>query len=120
MGTQAAVKIVKELEKQAFTHAEHLSERIPVSAGLIWTSSLRLELPDGRSMEFCPLINRILRDLDDDLLPHACRVVRGINAMCVLRSDSSKLTFPPGAPIRIVLVAALDNQAESTELPLAP
>jgi hypothetical protein len=47
-------------------------------------------------MEFCALINRILRDLDDDLLPDACVVVRSIIAMCVLGRDSSKLMFPRG------------------------
>jgi hypothetical protein len=96
VGSEAAGKFFKQLQKQAFTHAEDLTESISASAGLIWTSQLILKLPDGRSMEFCALINRILRDLDDDLLPDACVVVRGINAMCVLRRDSSKLMFPPG------------------------
>jgi hypothetical protein len=91
-----ALKFFKALEQQAFSHAKDLVESISISAGLIWTSQLLLSLPDGRSMEFCAIMNRILRDLDDDLLPEACIVVRGINSLCVLRRHSSKLMFPPG------------------------
>jgi hypothetical protein len=91
-----SVKFFKDLEKQAFTHAQDLTDSISTSAGLIWTSQLLLKLPDGREMEFCAILNRILRDLDDDLLPDACIVVHGINALCVLRRDPSKLMFPPG------------------------
>ena len=66
-----------------------------VSAGFVWTSQLLLTLRDGRSTEFCGILNRILRELDDDLLPEACDVVRAINSLCVLRHcihhDSSNL-----------------------------
>jgi hypothetical protein len=91
-----ALKFFKALEQQAFSHAKDLAESISTSAGLIWTSQLLLSLPDGRTMEFCAIMNRILRDLDDDLLPDACIVVRGINSLCVMRRHSSMLMFPPG------------------------
>ena len=87
-----SVKFFKDLEKQV----QDLTDSISTSANLIWTSQLLLKLPDGREMEFCAILNRILRDLDDDLLPDACIVVHGINALCVLRRDPSKLMFPPG------------------------
>jgi hypothetical protein len=93
---QCSFNFFKDLEKQAFTHAQDLTDSISTSAGLIWTSQLRLKLPDGREMEFCAILNHILRDLDEDLLPDACIVVRGINSLCVLRRDPSKLVFPPG------------------------
>jgi len=96
-GEQAAAEqFFKELQAEAFKHAEHLSESISVSAGLIWTSQLLLTLRDGRTMEFCGVLNRILRELDDDLLPDACIVVRAINSLCVMRHDPSKIVVPPG------------------------
>ena len=75
----AAEQFFKSLQLEAFTHARDLSESISVSAGLIWTSQLRLTMRDGRSTEFCGALNRILRDADDDLLPDACVVVRAVS-----------------------------------------
>jgi serine/threonine protein kinase len=92
----AAEQFFKSLQAEAFTHAKDLSESISVSAGLIWTSQLRLTMRDGSSTEFCGILNRILRDVDDDLLPDACVVVRAINSLCVLRHDPSKLMYPAG------------------------
>jgi hypothetical protein len=56
---------------------------------------LVLNLPNGRTTEFCSILNRILRDLDEVLLPSACIIVRGINALCVMRRDPLKLKYPP-------------------------
>ncbi len=96
-GEQAAAEqFFKELQVEAFKHAEHLSESISVSAGLIWTSQLLLTMRDGSTTEFCGVMNRILRELDDDLLPDACVVVRAINSLCVMRHDPSKIVVPPG------------------------
>jgi len=96
-GEQAeALRFFKALELEAFTHAKDLVDSVAVSAGLIWTSQLPLTLRDGRTVEFCGVLNRILRELDDDLLPDACIVVRAINSMCVMRHDPSKLKYPPG------------------------
>ena len=92
----AGDQFFRALQAEAFTHAKDLSESISVSAGLIWTSQLLLTLRDGRTIEFCGILNRILRDADDDLLPDACIVVRAINLMCVLRHHPSKLMFPTG------------------------
>jgi hypothetical protein len=92
----AAEQFFKSLQAEAFTHAKVLSESISVSAGLIWTSQLLLTMRDGSRTEFCGILNRILRDVDDDLLPDACVVVRAINSLCVLRHDPSKLVYPAG------------------------
>jgi hypothetical protein len=96
-----AHRFFKALQDEIFTHADDLSASIAVSACLMWTSQLRITLRDGRSMEFCGILNRILRDRVDDLLPDACVVVRAINSMCVMRHDPSKLMYPPnGASYR--------------------
>ena len=91
-----ALRFFKALEVEAFTHAKDLVDSVAVSAGLIWTSQLLLTLRDGRTVEFCGVLNRILRQLDDDLLPDACIVVRAINSMCVMRHHPSNLKYPPG------------------------
>lgn len=67
-----------------------------VSAALIWTSAEVLRLGPGQTIEFCSLLNRILRERDPDLLAPACGVVRGINLLCVARREPSKLRYPPG------------------------
>jgi hypothetical protein len=96
-GEQAeALRFFKALELEAFAHAQDLADNVAVSAGLIWTSQLLLTLRDGSRTEFCGVLNRILRELDHELLPDACVVVRAINSLCVLRHDPSKLVYPPG------------------------
>ena len=90
----AAEHFFKALQAEAFTHAKDLSDNMSVSAGLIWTSQLLLTMRDGRTTEFCGVLNRILRELDDDLLPDACVIVRAINSLCVLRHNPSKLVYP--------------------------
>ena len=90
----AAERFFKALQAEAFTHAQDLSDNMSVSAGLIWTSQLPLVMRDGSTTEFCGVLNRILRELDDDLLPDACIIVRAINSLCVLRHNPSKLVYP--------------------------
>jgi hypothetical protein len=88
-----ARRFFKALQDEAFVHAQDLSDSIAVSACLIWTSQLRLTFRDGRSIEFCGILNRILRDRVVDLLPDACVVVRAVNSMCVMRHDVAKLMY---------------------------
>jgi hypothetical protein len=88
-----ARRFFKALQDEAFSHAQDLSDSIAVSACLIWTSQLRLTFRDGRSIEFCGILNRVLRDRVEDLLPDACVVVRAVNSMCVMRHDVSKLMY---------------------------
>jgi len=88
---EAALAFFKELQAQAFP-----LENMAVSAALIWTSAITLQLSSGNTIEFCSLLNRILRERDPDLLPHGCGVVRGINLLCVTRRDPSTMRYPPG------------------------
>jgi len=92
----AARAFFKGLQAQAFQHKEELLENMAVSAALIWTSAITLQLGAGNTIEFCSLLNRILRERDPDLLPHGCGVVRGINLLCVTRREPSKMRYPPG------------------------
>ena len=93
---EAARDFLKRLQLQTFSHKEELASNMAESAALIWTSAEKLRLGPGNTVEFCSLINRILRERDPDLLALACGVVRGINLLCVTRRDPSKLRFPPG------------------------
>jgi hypothetical protein len=88
-----ARRFFKALQDEAFSHAQDLSDSIAVSACLIWTSQLRLTFRDGRSIEFCGILNRVLRDRVEDVLPDACVVVRAVNSMCVMRHDVAKLMY---------------------------
>jgi hypothetical protein len=87
---------LKRLQMQSFSHKEELTSNMANSAALIWTSNELLRLCPGKTVEFCSLLNRILRERDPDLLAPACGVVRGINLLCVTRRDPSKLRYPPG------------------------
>ena len=90
------VRYFKEMQAEALEHKDELLDSIAESAVLIWTSAKRLTLEPGKTIEFCSLLNRILREHDPDLLPSACVVVRGINLLCVMRRDETKLLYPPG------------------------
>jgi hypothetical protein len=96
VGEAEAVRYFKEMQAEAMEHKDELLDSIAESAVLIWTSAKRLTLAPGTTIEFCSLLNRILREHDPDLLPSACVVVRGINLLCVMRRDESKLLYPPG------------------------
>jgi hypothetical protein len=91
---KAAGAFFKEIQQESFNHKEELLENIAASAGLIWTSARQLRLGSGKSIEFCSLLNRILREGDPELLPAGCSVVRGINLLCVTRREQSKLRYP--------------------------
>ena len=87
----------REVQGEALEHKDELLDSIAESAVLIWTSAKRLTLAPGKTTEFCSLLNRILREHDPQLLPSACVVVRGINLLCVMRRDETKLRYPPAA-----------------------
>ncbi len=96
VGEAEAVRYFKDIQAEAVEHKDELLDSIAESAVLIWTSAKRLTLAPGKTVEFCSLLNRILREHDPDLLPPACVVVRGINLLCVMRRDETKLLYPPG------------------------
>jgi hypothetical protein len=90
------VRYFREVQAEALVHRDELHASMAESAVLVWTSAKRLTLQPGTTIEFCSLLNRILREHDPDLLPSACVVVRGINLLCVMRRDETKLLYPPG------------------------
>jgi hypothetical protein len=89
------VRYFREVQAEALEHRDELQDSMAESAVLIWTSAKRLTLQPGTTIEFCSLLNRILREHDPDLLPSACVVVRGINLLCVMRRHETKLLYPP-------------------------
>jgi hypothetical protein len=89
-------RFFREVQGEALEHKDELLDSIAESAVLIWTSAKRLTLAPGKTTEFCSLLNLILREHDPQLLPSACVVVRGINLLCVMRRDETKLRYPPG------------------------
>jgi hypothetical protein len=88
-----AVRFFKSIQAEALDHKEEFKENIAESAVLIWTSTKRLQLAPSKSIEFCSLLNCILRE-HPDLLPSACVVVRGINLLCVMRREETALPLP--------------------------
>ncbi len=90
------VRYFKDIQAEALEHKDELLDSIAESAVLIWTSAKRLTLAPGKTVEFCSLLNRILREQQPDVLASACGVVRGINLLCVTRRDETKLLYPPG------------------------
>ena len=103
----------REVQAEALGHKDELLDSIAESAVLMWTSAKRLTLQPGNSIEFCSLINRVLREHDPDLLPSACVVVRGINLLCVMRRDETKLLYalhPPQIHNRLCLCILLCEQ----------
>ena len=93
------VRYFKDIQAEALEHKDELMESIAESAVLIWTSAKRLTLSPGKTVEFCSLLNRILREQQPDVLASACGVVRGINLLCVTRRDETKLFYPPGGQL---------------------
>jgi len=89
---EAALEFFKELQARAFP-----IENMAVSATLIWTSAITLQLSSGSTIVFCSLLNRILRERDPDLLPPGCGVVRGINLLRVTRHVRPRCDSPPAA-----------------------
>ena len=95
VGEAEVARYFREVQAEALEHKDELLDSMAESAVLIWTSAKRLTLQPGTTIEFCSLLNRILREHDPDLLPSACVVVRGINLLCVMRRHETKLLYPP-------------------------
>ncbi len=103
----------REVQAEALGHKDELLDSIAESAVLMWTSAKRLTLQPGNTVEFCSLLNRVLREHDPDLLPSACVVVRGINLLCVMRRDETKLLYalhPPQIRNRLCVFILLCEQ----------
>jgi hypothetical protein len=94
----AGKDLFHRLQGESFENAKELLSQVQVAATRIWTSTQKLQgagVDKALSVEFCSLINRALRDDAADVMPHLVVVVRAINALCIVRRESSSLKFPP-------------------------
>ena len=94
----AANDLFERLQKESFENAKELLSEIQVAATRIWTSTQKLQgagVDKAFNVEFCSLLNRALREDDAELMPHLVVIVRAINALCIVRRESSSLKFPP-------------------------
>ena len=86
------------LQGESFENPKELLSQVQVAATRIWTSTQKLQgagVDKAFNVEFCSLINRALRDDAADVMPHLVIIVRAINALCIVRRESSSLKFPP-------------------------
>jgi hypothetical protein len=96
----AAEDLFLRLQGESFENPQELLSQIQVAATRIWTSTQKLQgkgVDDALNVEFCSLINRALRDDIAAVMPHLVVIVRAINALCIVRRESSSLKFPPNA-----------------------
>ncbi len=91
---QAARAFFKKLLAEVFVFEQGVT--LQELAARLWTSCSRLELASGKFLEFCSLVNRMLRERDPELLPSGCSVVRGIN---LLFYDPNKRLYPPSGQL---------------------
>jgi hypothetical protein len=94
----AGKDLFHRLQGESFENPKELLSQVQVAATRIWTSTQKLQgagVDKALSVEFCSLINRALRDDAVDVMPHLVVVVRAINALCIVRRESSSLKFPP-------------------------
>eukprot|EP00668_Euglena_longa_P029577 GGOE01036932.1.p1 GENE.GGOE01036932.1~~GGOE01036932.1.p1 ORF type:complete len:650 (+),score=124.20 GGOE01036932.1:36-1952(+) len=68
----------RELQDTAFTHVKELLSDIESAAGRIWTSPKRME-----DREFCFILNDVIRQDLDKLMPCAATISRAINLLLV-------------------------------------
>jgi hypothetical protein len=96
----AADDLFQRLQSESFENPQELLSQIQVAATRVWTSTQKLRgkgVDDALNVEFCSLINRALRDDIADVMPHLVVIVRAINALCIVRLESSSLKFPDNA-----------------------
>jgi hypothetical protein len=68
---------------------------VSAAAQRMWTSTQKLEgVPPQHHAELCSMINRVLRDDVEDVMPSLAVLVRGINKLCITRRNPSELKLP--------------------------
>jgi hypothetical protein len=95
----AGTDLFLRLQGESFENPKELLSQVQVAATRIWTSTQKLQgagVPKELSVEFCSLINRALREDAADVMPHLVAIVRAINALCIVRRESSLMKLPPG------------------------
>jgi GrpB-like predicted nucleotidyltransferase (UPF0157 family) len=96
----AGKDLFHRLQGESFENPQELLSQIQVAATRVWTSTQKLQgvgVDKALNVEFCSLINRALRDDIADVMQHLVVIVRAINALCIVRRESSSLKFPPKA-----------------------
>eukprot|EP00667_Euglena_gracilis_P004268 EG_transcript_4291 len=68
----------RELQDTAFTHVEELLSDIESAAGRIWTSPKRMQ-----DREFCFILNEVIRNDIEKLMPYVATITRAINLLLV-------------------------------------
>jgi hypothetical protein len=94
----AGKDLFHRLQGESFENPKELLSQVQVAATRIWTSTQKLQgagVDKALHVEFCSLVNRALRDDAADVMPHLVVIVRAINALCIVRRESSSLKFPP-------------------------
>jgi GrpB-like predicted nucleotidyltransferase (UPF0157 family) len=94
----AGKDLFHRLQGESFENPKELLSQVQVAATRIWTSTQKLQgagVDKALNVEFCSLINRALREDAADVMPHLVVIVRAINALCIVRRESSSLKFPP-------------------------
>jgi hypothetical protein len=91
---QAARAYFNQLQAEVFQLKDMTLKTLALQ---LWVSISRLELAPGRHIEFCSLVNRMLRECDPELLPCGCSVVRGINLLFNQNDDPN--AHPPGSKL---------------------
>jgi hypothetical protein len=81
------------LQQGAFANADDLLFNVPAACERLWTSKELLS--PAHPVELCSILNAVLRDDRDDQVMHAAVLVRGINCLCVVRTQSVPVAFPP-------------------------
>ncbi len=94
----AGKDLFHRLQGESFENPRELLSQVQVAATRIWTSTQKLQgagVDKALNVEFCSLINRALREDAADVMQHLVVIVRVINALCIVRRESSSLKFPP-------------------------
>jgi hypothetical protein len=91
---EAALTFFKEFQAEVFKQGDMPPQEL---AARLWFSCTKLQVAPDRSIEFCSLVNRMLRERDPELLPSGCSVVRGINLL--FRENQDPNVFPPGGQL---------------------
>lgn len=90
----ATLTFFKKLQAEVFKQGDMPLQEL---AARLWFSCTKLQVAPDRSIEFCSLVNRMLRERDPELLPSGCSVVRGINLL--FRENQDPNAYPPSSQL---------------------
>jgi hypothetical protein len=100
----AGIALFEGLQKDAFAHSSELLSAVASAAERAWTSARKLQnVPTRHEIEFCSMLNALIRDDDADSMRLVSPVCRAINhLLCAARGSAwsagggaDALEFPP-------------------------